>query len=268
MKEEERIKKGKVYLVGAGPGDYELITLKAKRIIEDADVILYDRLIGEEILKALPEEAELIDAGKAEGVKEAEIRMNRTSQDEINEIMERYAGEGKKVVRLKGGDPFLFGRGGEEMEFLAKRNIDFEVIPGVTSALAVPASVGIPATHRAYSSSVTIITGQPAQALDKNENGEYERAKVKVEWEKIAKINGTLIILMGVKSLKNIVSRLIKGGKAPKTNVAIIERGTTKNQRVIIATLDEVIEKAEKKRVKPPAIIVIGDVVKMNLIKK
>ncbi|MHC1636386.1 MAG: uroporphyrinogen-III C-methyltransferase [Candidatus Methanospirareceae archaeon] len=245
-------KRGKVYLVGAGPGDYELMTLKAKRVLEEADVVLYDRLVGEEILEALPRGAELIDVGKA--ISEV-AKEERTSQSEINEIMERYAREGKKVVRLKGGDPFLFGRGGEEVEFLASRGIEFEVVPGVTSALAVPASVGIPVTHRAYSSTVIIATGHLAEGKD-------EEGDVGVEWEKIAKIEGTLIILMGVKNLGKIASKLIESGKDPKTGVAVIERGTTKYQRVITATLDKIAEEAERVGVKPPAVIVIGDVVR------
>ena len=234
---------GKVYIVGAGPGDPELLTLKALRIIRMADVILYDELIGE--LKELIREtkAELVDVGKRAG-------RHKMRQEEINELMVRLAREGKVVVRLKGGDPFVFGRGGEEAEYLAKHRIPFEVVPGITSAIAVPACAGIPVTHRAFDPAVVFITGR--------------EARERLNWEALAKLNATIVILMGVSTLRRNVERLLRYGKDPKTPVAIIERGCTSEQRVITGTLENIADLAERENVKAPAIIVIGDVVRLR----
>jgi uroporphyrin-III C-methyltransferase len=237
---------GKVYLVGSGPGGAGLLTLRAREVIDAADVILYDQLPGDEILASLPARAEKIDCGKYGSEHTLE-------QGEIEAIMVRHALAGKRVVRLKGGDPFLFGRGGEELETVRKAGIDVEMVPGISSALAVPASVGIPLTHRKYASQVTILTGnedptKPGPALD---------------WQMLAKSRGTIVILMGVANLKKIADALLENGKTATTPVAIIERGLRSDRRITTATLAGISAAAKKADVKPPAIIVIGDVVNL-----
>jgi uroporphyrin-III C-methyltransferase len=206
---------GKVYLVGSGPGGEGLLTKRARAVIDAADVILYDQLPGEEVLASLPVRAEKIDCGKYGG-------KHTLEQDEIEALIIDRAHKGMNVVRLKGGDPFLFGRGGEELETVRSAGIAVEMVPGVSSALAVPASVGIPLTHRKYASQVTILTGnedptKPGPALD---------------WELLAKSRGTIVILMGVANLGKIADALIRNGKATDTPVAIIERGLRTDRRV------------------------------------
>ncbi len=235
---------GKVYLVGSGPGGEELLTMRARAMIDAADVILYDQLPGEAILASLPVHAEKIDCGKYGGKHVME-------QDEIESLILERAKRGLKVVRLKGGDPFLFGRGGEELETVRRAGIPVEMVPGVSSALAVPASVGIPLTHRRFASQVTILTGnedptKPGPALD---------------WALLAKSRGTIVILMGVANLGKIADALIKNGKATDTPVAIIERGMRKDRRVTTGSLASIAGTARERGVKPPAVIVIGDVV-------
>ncbi|MCQ8894717.1 MAG: uroporphyrinogen-III C-methyltransferase [Methanolinea sp.] len=237
---------GKVFLVGSGPGGISLLTLRAQQVLQDADVILYDQLPGDEILAALPEKAEKIDCGKFGG-------MHTLEQSEIEELMVRRALEGKNVVRLKGGDPFLFGRGGEELETLRERGIPVELVPGVTSAIAVPGSAGIPVTHRKYASCVTIVTGH-------EDPGKDEPA---IDWENLAGNSGTLVILMGVRNLPVIARKLVSCGKDPETPVAIIERGMRPDQRVTTGTLATIGDIAKARGVRPPAVIVIGDVVCM-----
>lgn len=237
---------GKVYLVGSGPGGEGLLTTRARAAIDAADVILYDQLPGEEILASLPAHAEKIDCGKYGG-------KHTLEQEEIEALIVDRARKGMNVVRLKGGDPFLFGRGGEELEILRNAGIPVEMVPGVSSALAVPASVGIPLTHRKYASQVTILTGnedpaKPGPALD---------------WDLLAKSRGTIVILMGVANLQKIADALIRNGKAPETPVAIIERGLRKDRRVTTGPLSEITIAAGKNGVRPPAVIVIGDVVKL-----
>jgi len=236
--------KGKVFLVGSGPGSPGLLTLRARQVIDQADVVLYDQLPGEEILATLPEKAEKIDCGKFGG-------RHTREQDDIEALMVEKAQEGKRVVRLKGGDPFLFGRGGEELEVLRAHDIPVELVPGVTSALAVPGAVGIPLTHRKYASQVTILTGHE----------EPGKAESGLDWENLAKNPGTLVILMGVKNIPVITQSLITHGKSPDTPVAIIERGLRPDQRVTTGTLGSIADMAKLRNVKPPAIIVIGDVV-------
>lgn len=237
--------KGKVFLVGAGPGKANLLTIRGREVIDCADVVLYDQLAGD-IISTLPRTAELINCGKY-GPR------HTLEQREIEEIMVTKAEEGKRVVRLKGGDPFLFGRGGEELEVLCAHHIEVEVVPGVTSAIAVPACVGIPVTHRAYASQVTLITG--------HENP--EKFQSVIQWDLLGKMDGTVVILMGVKNLPLIVEAMVNGGRTPITPIAIIERGFQDDERVITGRLDNIIEKAEDQKVRPPAIIVIGDVVQM-----
>ncbi|ACL17031.1 uroporphyrinogen-III C-methyltransferase [Methanosphaerula palustris] len=235
---------GKVFIVGSGPGSEGMLTQRAREVIDAAEVVLYDQLPGEEILSSLPEDAELIDCGKYGG--------NHTlEQDEIEALIVDRARVGKQVVRLKGGDPFMFGRGGEELETIRQAGIEAELVPGITSAIAVPASVGIPLTHRRFASQVTIMTGhedptKPESALD---------------WSLLARSRGTIVILMGVKNLSKITGLLVKNGRSGTTPVAIIERGFRADQRVTVGTLEDIGEKAVVAGVKPPAVIVIGDVV-------
>jgi uroporphyrin-III C-methyltransferase len=238
--------KGKVYLVGSGPGAKGLLTQRARAVIDEADVVLFDQLPGEDILASLSARAEKIDCGKYGG-------KHTLEQDEIEALVVDRAKEGKTVVRLKGGDPFLFGRGGEELETVRNAGIAVEMIPGISSALAVPASVGIPLTHRKYASQVTILTG----------NEDPTKPEPALDWKLLAQSRGTIVILMGVANLEKIAKVLIKNGKASLTPVAIIERGLRKDRRVTTGSLDSIAVAAKKAGVKPPAVIVIGDVVKL-----
>ena len=237
---------GKVYLVGSGPGAPGLLAQRARDVIDKADVVLYDQLPGEEILSTLPEGAELIDCGKYGG-------KHTLEQDEIEALMIDRAQQGKVVVRLKGGDPFLFGRGGEELERVRAAGLDVGMVPGISSALAVPASVGIPLTHRSYASQVTILTGHEDPA----------KPEPALDWKLLAQSRGTIVILMGVANLKRIAEALVENGKGKNTPVAIIERGLRKDRRVTTGTLATIAIKAKKTGVKPPAVIVIGNVVKL-----
>lgn len=237
---------GKVYLVGSGPGGLGLLTAKAREVIDVADVILYDQLPGEEILATLPERAEKIDVGKYGGC-------HTMKQADIEALLVEKAKACDIVVRLKGGDPFMFGRGGEEMETLREHGIAVEVVPGVTSGIAVPECVGIPVTHRSWASQVTFVTG--------HEDPEKEVSSI--DWKWLAGSPGTIVIFMGVKNLPIIADLLIENGKAPETKIAVIERGFRKDQRVTCATLADIGEVAARVGVKPPAIIVIGEVVSL-----
>ncbi len=235
---------GRVYLVGAGPGDAGLITLKGVECIKRADLIIYDRLVNKRFLEHARNNCKFVYMGKLPG--------ESSSQSQINEMMVREAGTGKIVVRLKGGDPFLFGRGGEEVEFLADNQIDFEVISGVSSALAGPACAGIPLTHRRFSSSLTIITGHEDPL--KKESA--------LDWTNLARGNGTLVVLMGLVNLAQIVKKLISAGRNRNTPCAVISWGTTPAQKVAQGVLGEIVEKA--RMAKPPGIIVIGEVVSLR----
>jgi uroporphyrin-III C-methyltransferase len=240
---------GKVYIVGAGPGDVELLTLKAYKLIKSADVILYDRLINQEILSLAKPDCELVYVGKEDGKHTAE-------QERINELLLRYAYTKDIVVRLKGGDPFVFGRGGEEALFLAQHSVEFEVVPGVSSAIAVPACAGIPLTFRGLSSSFAVITG--------HEDPRKERSDI--DWESLKGIN-TLVFLMAVKNRREIAKKLIEVGRNPKEPVAFIERGTTHEERTVISNLLEVSQ--SELEVNPPAVMVVGKVVKLReMLKK
>ena len=237
--------KGKVYIMGAGPGDLELLTLKGKRAIEEADCVVYDRLINPRILDFAKKDAEMIYLGK--GNTEGGV-----IQDEINRTIVTKALEGKTVARVKGGDPFVFGRGGEEIQSLFDNGISFEVIPGITSSISVPAYAGIPVTHRGVARSFHVFTGHTM------EDGTWHN------FEAIAKLEGTLVFLMGIKTLPIIVSDLVKNGKDPKIPVAIIEKGATADQRVTVGTLENIIEKAKERKIVPPAITIIGEVVNLR----
>lgn len=238
-------KKGKVYIMGAGPGDAELLTLKGKRAIEEADCIVYDRLINNRILNYAKKDAEMIYLGK--GNCEGGV-----IQDEINKTIVEKALEGKIVARVKGGDPFVFGRGGEEIQALFENGIEFEEIPGITSSISVPAYAGIPVTHRGLARSFHVFTGHTMA------DGSWHN------FEAIAKLDGTLVFLMGIKNLPIIVNDLITNGKDPKTPIAIIEKGATADQRVTIGTLENIVNLAQERKIVPPAITIIGEVVNLR----
>ncbi len=239
--------RGKVYLVGAGPGDPELITLKAVRCLAEADVVIYDRLVGHRLLEGVPAKAELIYVGKKAGY-------HTLKQPEINQLLVNKAKEGKIVVRLKGGDPFLLGRGGEEAEALADDNIPFEVVPGITSATAVPAYAGIPVTHRSFASSLAIITGHE----------DPTKGDASIAWDKLATGADTLVFLMGMGNLAQIAEELVRNGRPPSTPVAIIREGTTPRQQTLVGTIADIAAKATKSGIESPALIVVGDVVRLR----
>lgn len=234
-----------VYLVGAGPGDKGLLTLKGADIIKNADVVIYDALVSLEILMLIPQNAEKINVGK---------RANNhiMTQEEINKLLLEKAKQEKIVVRLKGGDPFLFGRGGEELELLVKNNINFEIVSGITSAISVPAYSGIPVTHRDFVSSLHIITGHNKKNSDRN-----------IDYDALVKLNGTLVFLMGVTQLENICKNLLSSGMESNMPACIIENGTTSNQRVVNGTISNLCERAKLENIKAPAIIIIGKVCEM-----
>jgi len=236
------MKRGKVYLVGAGPGDPGLMTQKGLRCLEQAEVVIYDRLIDERLLDSVPPKAERLYVGKASSAHTKE-------QAEINRLLVEKAGEGKTVVRLKGGDPYVLGRGGEEAEALADNNIPFEIVPGVTSSVAVPAYAGIPLTHRRFSSSFAVITGHEAPG------------KSRINWEKLATAVDTLVFLMGMKNLPDIVARLIEHGRSPETPVAVIREGTTPEQETVVGSLKDIVARVKESHLTPPAVIVVGEVV-------
>lgn len=242
----EKTKTGKVYIIGAGPGDPGLITLRAVEVLSLADVIIYDNLVNEALLGYAPAQARFIYAGKKGGD-------HTLSQDKINTLLVSEALRGNTVARLKGGDPFIFGRGGEEAEVLAGEGIPFEIIPGVTSAIAVPAYAGIPLTHRGVTSTVAFITGHEDPTKDQSD----------IDWQALAGI-GTLVFLMGVKNIAQITRELIAHGKSPATPAALIRRGTSPQQEVIAGTLATIAVQAQERSFKPPAILVVGEVVELR----
>lgn len=234
--------KGKVWLVGAGPGDLGLFTLKGMDVLQDAEVVVYDSLVGQGVLSKVPHTAKLINVGKRAS--------NHTmKQEDINRTLVEEALKGQKVVRLKGGDPFLFGRGGEELELLSENNIPYEVIPGVTSSLSVPAYNGIPVTHRDFCSSLHIITGH------KKAGEEYD-----INFKALVDTKGTLVFLMGVTALPDICSNLIKAGMDQDMPAAILQKGTTAGQKRIVATVSTLHDEVLKQGIETPAIIVVGKV--------
>lgn len=238
---------GTVYLVGAGPGDPGLITVKGLELIRRADVLVYDRLASPRLLGYAPEKAERIYVGKRPD-------RHTLSQEEINELLVRKAKEGKTVVRLKGGDPFVFGRGGEEAEVLVEHGIPFEVVPGITSAIAVPAYAGIPVTHRDFNASFAVITGHERP----------EKTESSIDWGHLARAAETLIFLMGVGNLPFIREQLIRHGRSPDTPVALVRWGTRVDQQTLTGTLADIAERAERAGFQPPAVIVVGEVVKLR----
>jgi len=238
---------GVVYLVGAGPGDPKLITVRGLELIKKADTIIYDRLVAHRLLSFARPGAEIIYAGKEPGC-------HVFKQEEICRLMVEKARAGKAVIRLKGGDPFVFGRGGEEAEALYEAGVRFEVIPGVTSAIAAPAYAGIPATHRDYASTLAIITG----------NEDPLKKDSSIAWDKIATGADTLIFLMGMANLLEITQRLIKGGRSPQTPVALIRWGTRPEQRTLTGTLADIYEKATRSGFTNPVVIVVGDIISLR----
>jgi len=239
--------KGIVYLVGAGPGDEGLITLKSLNCIRRSQVIVYDYLVNEKLLGYCPEECERIYAGKRAGE-------HTLSQEEINILLIKKAKEGKIVTRLKGGDPFVFGRGGEEALALVDAGVPFEIVPGVTAAVAASAYAGIPVTHRGLSSSLTLLTGHEDQS----------KKESTINWDKLATGTDTIVIYMGIKNLSEIVNRLKESGKPGNTPAALIRWGTLNRQQTLTSTLDTITEQAEKARLKPPAILIVGKVVELR----
>lgn len=237
-----------VYLVGAGPGDPGLITIRGKQLLEQADVLIYDYLASKKLLKYVPKEAKFIYAGKKGGAKHTH------TQEEINQMLVDWARAGKKVVRLKGGDPFIFGRGGEEIEELAKAGIPFEIVPGVTSATAAATYAGIPITHRDYTSTVAFVTGHE-DPTKPNSN---------IAWDKLATGAGTIVVYMGIKNLQSITEKVIKYGRDPKTPVAVVRWASTPEQRTVVGTLENIAEVVKNNNIKPPSLVVIGDVVKLR----
>lgn len=238
---------GKVYLVGAGPGDPGLLTLKGKTLLEFADVVIYDALVSPPILEMINPQAEKIHAGKRRG-------RHSLLQDETTQLMIEKAQHHAIVVRLKGGDPFIFGRGGEEMEDLIQAGVPVEVVPGVTSGIAAPAYAGIPLTHRSYSSSVTFVTGHEAV-------GKY---RPDVDWTAIANGSETIVIYMGVHNLLYIVEQLTTAGRSPQTPVALIRWGTRPEQQELIGTLETIVTQVEETGFEAPAIAVVGNVVNLH----
>jgi uroporphyrinogen III methyltransferase/synthase len=236
--------RGKVYLVGAGPGDPELITAKGRRCIAEADVLIYDYLAAKALLGHARKDCERIYVGKKGGD-------HTLSQDGINRLIAEKARGGKIVTRLKGGDPFIFGRGGEEAEILEQAGVAFEIVPGVTSAIAAPAYAGIPLTHRQYTSTVAFITGH--EDPTKNESN--------IDWQALATGIGTLVFLMGIKNLPKIVEQLRTHGRPAHTPVALVRWGTTARQRTVTGTLDTIVRRADEAGLKAPAVVVVGEVV-------
>ncbi|WP_455756361.1 uroporphyrinogen-III C-methyltransferase [Sulfurimonas sp.] len=235
---------GNVYLTGAGPGDIELLTLKAARVIKEADVVIYDRLANPDILEMAKNGCEFVYVGKEDG-------KHIVPQDDINEIIYQNALKHENVVRLKGGDPFVFGRGGEEASYLFDRDIKFEIIPGITSAISGPAYAGIPVTHRGVSASFRVVTGH--ESPDKKVS--------QIPWDNF-KTDDTIIFLMGLHNLDKISKKLMEIGKAHDYPVAVISKGTTKDQLVVVGTLENIVEKA--KNIPTPALIVVGKVVELR----
>lgn len=236
------MKMGKVWLVGAGPGDIGLFTLKGMEVLKQAEVVVYDSLVGQGVLSQIPGTARLIHVGKR-------ANHHTMPQEEINQVLLEEAKKGYRVVRLKGGDPFLFGRGGEELELLSQEGIPYEVVPGVTSPLAVPAYNGIPVTHRDFCSSLHIITGH------KSAGKEYD-----IDFQALVRTKGTLVFLMGVSALGDICQGLLAGGMEPDMPAAILQKGTTAGQKRIVATVSTLKEEVEKRGIETPAIIVVGRV--------
>ncbi len=238
---------GKVYLVGAGPGDPKLITLRAVELLKIADVVLYDRLVSKKILAMVPKKAKKVYVGR-------DVGDDYLHQESTNDLTVKYAKTNKNIVRLKGGDPIIFGRGGEEAEYLKKKKIKFEIIPGITSGIGSATYAGIPLTHRKFASSVVFVTGH--EDLQKSED--------KVRWKKLAKSVDTIVIMMGLSRIGIICKQLIEGGMNKKTPVAVIQEGTTPQQKMITGNVSNISKLVTQKKIRPPSIIIIGKVVNLS----
>ena len=241
--------RGKVYLVGAGPGDPKLITLRAVELLKIADVVLYDRLVSKKILAMIPKKAKKVYVGR-------DVGDDYLHQDSTNDLMVKYAKTKKNIVRLKGGDPIIFGRGGEEAEYLKKRKIKFEIVPGITSGIGSATYAGIPLTHRKFASSVVFVTGHE----------DLQKSKDKVRWKKLAKSVDTIVIMMGLSRIGIICKQLIEGGMNKKTPVAVIQEGTTPQQKMITGNVSNISKLVTQKKIRPPSIIIIGKVVNLSKI--
>ncbi|MEW9500325.1 uroporphyrinogen-III C-methyltransferase [Jeotgalibacillus marinus] len=237
---------GTVYLVGAGPGDPELLTIKGLRCLEQADVILYDRLVNSELLKFAPKDAQLVYCGKLPD-------SHTMKQETINHFLVKYAKKGFQVVRLKGGDPFVFGRGGEEAEECAKHDVPFEIVPGITAGIAASAYAGIPVTHRTLSKSFAFVTGHQAGGKESE-----------LRWAHLAHAVDTICVYMGVAHLPSIINRLIENGKSPHTPIALVHWGTRKDQHTVTGTLQTIEGKVKEAKLSNPSMIVIGEVVGLH----
>lgn len=240
---------GKVYLVGAGPGDSKLITLRAVELLQKANVVLYDRLVSRKIISMIPKTAEKVYVGRAVGDDTAH-------QDNTNDLMVKYAKSNKHVVRLKGGDPIIFGRGGEEAEFLKEHNVKYEIVPGITSGIGSATYSGIPLTHRKYASSVVFVTGHE----------DPEKNKEAVKWKRLAKTVDTIVIMMGLSRIDTICQQLVAGGMDKKTPVAVIQNGTTSRHKMLTGTVSNISKKVKENKITPPTNIIIGRVVDLNAV--
>ncbi|GAA6133405.1 siroheme synthase CysG [Oceaniserpentilla sp. 4NH20-0058] len=244
-KESPKRELGEVYLVGAGPGDPDLLTFKALRLMQQADVVLYDRLVSQPIIDLCRRDADFVNVGKA--------RANHlVPQDDINQLLVDYAKKGHRVLRLKGGDPFIFGRGGEEIEKLAENGVPFQVVPGITAAAGCSSYAGIPLTHRDYAQSVRFVTGHL-----KDDTSD-------LPWSELAYLNQTIVFYMGLMGLPVICKKLIENGMPKETPIALVQQGTTPNQKVIIATLDTMVETLKTQEVSAPTLIIVGEVVSLH----
>jgi len=236
--------RGKVYICGAGPGEPKLLTLRAAKLLSTCEVILYDRLVNKRTLKMASKRSKKVYVGRESGDP-------TTNQLNTNELMLKFAKDGKTVLRLKGGDPFIFGRGGEEAEFLSKNKVRFEIIPGVSSLNGAAVYAGIPLTHRDYSSSVIILTGHEAM----------EKKKSSIRWKAVTKAADTIVIFMGLDQMKYIISNLIRAGLNKNTKIAVVQNATSSIQRVITGTLYNIESKVKLKKIQSPSIIIVGNVV-------